>query len=105
MIEVGQIWEVVSDDFWSSDKENVLIAGEKIRRRITANFKRGEFIEIRYPFEWHFRIVSDVYFHAETTEILKHCRLYGTIHEVVRFANRCKLQQILDDKLYKTVWE
>jgi hypothetical protein len=101
-IEVGQIWQVCSSDFWTTDDcGNLKMEGRKAR--ICLN--RDEYIEIRYPFAWHFRTLDNQYFHAETIEILKKCRYIGKINEKVRFANKTELQEILDEKLYTAIWE
>jgi len=102
-IKVGQIWEVIDNDFWSTGKESVMVG--EARRKASIHLSCGEFIEIRYPFEWHFRTIDNVYLHANPTDILKHCRLYGMIEEKIRFGNRHKLKQILDDNLLKYIWE
>jgi hypothetical protein len=106
MIQVGQIWQVATNDFWSSKKSDKVYTGDKkTPRKAIVNLDRDEFIEIRYPFAWHFRTVDGIYLHADPVEIMKNCRLFGTICEDIRFGNRHKLQQILDEKLYKAVWE
>lgn len=99
-IEVGQIWQVVTNNFWSSKVDNNKING----RKISYNFKRDEYIEIRYPSEWHFRTIDNIYAHAYPTEILKHCRYIGKINENTRFENKKKLQEILDENLYSPIW-
>jgi len=103
-IEVGQIWQVIDGDFWSSEKSRYY-SQEFDKRQVRVNFKRGELIEIRYPFAWHLRTVDNIYIHAHPQDILKHCRYYGTIFEDVQQANRKDLKDILREKLYKPVWE
>jgi hypothetical protein len=104
-IEVGQIWQVIDNDFWSSDKSKFTASKEFGNREIRIKLLQGEFIEIRFPFEWHFRTIDNIYLHAFPQEILKHCRLYGTINEDVNFANKKDLKEILEEGLYKPVWE
>lgn len=99
-IEVGQIWQVCTEDFWSSG-EHQKIDG----RKVAMNLKNGEYIEIRFPYDWHFRTVDDKYDHATEKEILKNCRLIGHIFENTRRANNKKLQSILSENLYKPIWE
>lgn len=103
-IEVGQIWQVVTENFYSSDKSSRILIGND-RRRALINLNKNELIEIRYPFAWHFRTYDDLYLHAYPNEILKHCRLIGHIDEDIRFQNNHNLAQILADKLYKPIWE
>ncbi len=67
--------------------------------------KQNEFIEIRYPFEWHFRTESSEYAHLYPEDILRYCRLYGKINEDVRFGNRHSLKEIMEQHLYKAIWE
>lgn len=104
-IKVGQIWQVIDNDFWSSDKDKYFVSKEFGNRETRIKLHHGEFIEIRFPFEWHFRTVDNIYLHAFPQEILKHCRLYGNINQEVEFANNKDLKQILDKGLYKPVWE
>jgi hypothetical protein len=99
-IEQGQIWQVVTDEFWSSGNSHLVS-----RREGKINLKKDEYIEIRYPYEWHFRTIDNEYFHAYPVEILKHCRLIGTIKEDVRFSNKKSLLEIINDKLYTPIWE
>jgi hypothetical protein len=108
-IRVGQIWQVVTDDFWSSEKSDRKYIDHnqehKIARKMRIRYQRDEYLEIRYPFAWHFRTVDNIYMHAEPSEILKHCRYIGEIDENIKFGNRHRLAEILEQKLYKAVWE
>lgn len=106
-IKVGQIWQVIDDEFWSSERSDSShkLREEYEKRTIMINLKRGELIEIRYPTEWHYRTIDNLYLHSEPIDILKHCRLYGIINEDIRFNNRLKLKEILEQRVYKTVWE
>ena len=94
LIEVGQIWEVTTEDFLTSGRE------EKTKRQ--TKLKLGEKIEIRYPYSWHFRTEDNIYFHAEEATILQNCRHFGTIIEHVRFQNKANLEEILRLRLYKS---
>ena len=100
-IKVGQIWQVCTETFWSSKEDGNKLNGRFIRTKLN----RDEYIEIRYPFAWHFRTVDNKYLHAEPSDIAQNCRLIGKINEDVRFSNGKKLQQILDEHLYLAVWE
>jgi len=103
-IKVGQIWQVVTHDFYSSDKTGK-IAIREFNRNALINLNKDEYLEIRYPFEWHFRTVDNLYLHAYPTEILKHCRFVGQIDEKIWFGNQHNLKQILEEKLYKPIRE
>lgn len=102
-IEVGQIWEVITDYFWSSGDYNKKF--ENGRETATkTRLKKGEFIEIRFPYDWHFRTSDNIYLHATHEELIKHCRPYGIIDEEVRWLNKMSLKDILDKKLFKSIW-
>lgn len=94
-IEVGQIWKVTSDTFFTS--------GEKNKFERPVNILKDEFIEIRYPYEWHFRTYDNHYFHAKPEMIHQNCILHGVIWRKVRFANNCDLKIILDKELFDKV--
>lgn len=99
-ITQGQIWQVVTDDFWSSGDSH-----DWNGRAAKVNLKKDECIEIRYPYEWHFRTTDNQYFHAYPVDILKNCRLIGKIKEDVSFNNKASLIEIINDKLYDAVWD
>jgi len=87
-IAVGQIYIVESDNFTTSGRSN------KFGRPIT--LKKNELIEIRYPFNWHFRTLDNHYLHAESEDIKQHCRLFAVIWSDVRFNNKCNLSDIIN---------
>lgn len=91
-IEVGQIYEVVTDSFLSSGRSNDYKRPVKL--------KKGEKIEIRYPFEWHFRTEDRIYLHCDPNVILENCELHGVILEHVSFNNKASLEEILRLRLY-----
>lgn len=91
-IKVGQIWEVTSDDFATS--------GDKSKYKRPIKLAKGEKIEIRYPYEWHFRTEDKHYLHAEPDMILQNCKLIGEIIERVRSQNIASLEEILRLRLY-----
>ena len=91
-IEVGQIWEVTGD--------LVLTSGKKDKHKRPTKLAKGERIEIRYPYDWHFRTEDNIYFHAEPDMILDQCTLIGIIIERIRFGNKAKLDDILRLELY-----
>jgi len=92
-IQVGQIWEVTSSSF--------LTSGENTKFNRQVMLKKGEFIEIRYPYEWHFRTEDDFYFHCNPETILLNCKFIGTIYEEIRFKKNAKLEEILRLELYE----
>jgi len=92
-IEVGQLY-IVDKPFWTSGDTSEY--GNNIKRKMA----KGDIIEIRYPYEWHFRTVNNQYDHARTKTLAKYCTFYGKIHENVRFNNGRKLSEILAEELY-----
>lgn len=90
-IEVWQIYEVITDRFTTS--------GESEWRKTI--LEKWEKIEIRYPYEWHFRTYDNQYFHCTPKMIEENCILFWEIWENVRFWNQCKLKDILDLWLYE----
>lgn len=92
-IVVGQIWEVTTDSFATTGEKD-----KKLGRRVLLH--KGEKIEIRYAYEWHFRTEDNHYFHATPETIKNNARLYGVIWENVRFGNSAKLDDILRLRLY-----
>lgn len=94
-VNVGQIWEVTTDEFLlSKDKKH-------FNRQIKLD--KGEKIEIRFPFAWNFRTEDNNYFHCEEIEILKHCKLIGVIWDKVKSQNDAKLDEILKLRLYDRI--
>ena len=92
-VKVGHIFEVVTDSFLTSGESN------KYKRPL--KIKKGEKIEIRYPYQWHFRTEDNNYFHCEPKMILKNCKLFGVVMEEIRFQNKANLEEILRLKLYR----
>ena len=91
----GQIWQVTTDNFrvnWDGWGK------EKYFRKIL--LEKCEKIEIRFPFEWHFRTADNFYFQATEEDLIKNCKLFGTIWENVRFLNNANLKDILRIGLY-----
>lgn len=98
-VEVGDLYEIIDDDFFSS--------GEHRKRKengrsviVKTNLNKGEIIEIRYPYAWHFRTIDGEYFHAEPEEIESKCKPFGKIKEETRFNNKKSLKEILEENLY-----
>lgn len=96
-MKVGQIWQVTTENFFTSLRNEAKIG--KTKRQIKLN--NGEFIEIRYPFCWHFRTTDNEYYHAEPEMILQNCVLVGEILENIRFKNKANLEEIMRLELYK----
>lgn len=93
-IKQGQIWLVIND-FWTSG-ETVRIKGRNAKVLI----KKGEKIEVRYPYEWHLRTEDSLYFHIPAQKLLKNCILFGVINEETKFQNKLNLDEILEKKEY-----
>ena len=92
-IGVGQIWEVTTETFFTS--------GNNDKHKRPTKLLKGEKIEIRYPYAWHFRTEDKFYLHAEPEMILQNCKLFGIIWDKVRFGNRANLDEILKLQLYE----
>ena len=94
-IEVGQIWQVETDCFYAT--------GNKLKndkRQPVYHLKTGEKIEIRYPYEWHYRTELGEYFESEPHYILANCKKIGTIIPSVKSSNKASLEEILRLDLY-----
>ena len=91
-VEQGQLYQVTTVEFLTTGQHNSL------KRPVF--LKKGEIIEIRFAYEWHFRTEDDQYFHAEETTILDNCKLLGKIYDPVFFANKAKLADIVRLQLY-----
>lgn len=92
-IRQGFLFEIFTDCFFTSGKE------EKTQRP-TKLFK-GEIIEIRFPYAWHFRTIDNIYYHATSEMIKDNCLYFGEIWENVRSGNKATLSDILRLQLYK----
>lgn len=93
-IEVGQIWEITTEDFLTGEDKKHFDRQLKL--------KKGEKIEIRFPFAWNFRTEDGNYFHCDADVILKNCKLIGIIWSKVKSQNEAKLDEILRLRLYDT---
>jgi len=91
-IHVGHIYEITTDNFFTSHKDGY--------HRET-KIRKGEKIEIRYPYEWHFRTEDNEYFHCTAEMIKENSSFFGKILGEVRFQNKATLEEILRLKLYK----
>ena len=90
LLKVGTLW-VCSKEFevvFSNDKNKVKV------------IKVDEILEFRYPNGVNFRTVDDEYYYSNSGKFLANCDYYGKIEDDVRFNNRHKLKQILEEKLY-----
>ena len=101
-IEVGQIWVVTRKGFTVKEEIDCICGcGHSHKREILKEIPRNSKIEIRYPYEWHFRTEQNTYHHAKPDHIIDKCAFFGTIHNEIRFNNRHTLSQILEENLYK----
>lgn len=102
-IEVGQIFEIVTDDFYAS-KNIEAIANEYFGGREARFYlKKGEKIEIRFPFAWNYRTEDNIYFHSDNDYILSKCKLLGKVEAKVKSNNKASLEEILRLELYDKV--
>lgn len=91
-ITQGQIYEVITDNF--------LTSGESNKYKMPLQLKKGDKIEIRYPYAWHFRTINNHYLHATPEMILENCKLFGVIWDKVKFNNKAQLEEIIRLRLY-----
>jgi hypothetical protein len=96
-IKQGQIWQVTTNEFLTSGKDG----NKTFNRQLKIN--KGEFIEIRYPFAWHFRTEDNLYLHAEPDMIIENCKHVGDIWEKVRWNNKANLAEIINLHLYDNI--
>lgn len=94
-VNVGEIWKVTGKGMVTEFGEN------KGSRAVVLNV--GEFIEIRYPYEWHYRTDTDEYFCSTEDVLLENCKLHGVVWSNVKSGNRCKLSDIMNLQLYDKV--
>jgi len=95
-IEVGQIWEVADDNFYATKD----IPSLKLKRQAKFHLKKGEKIEIRYPYAWHYRAEDNFYAQSDEKYILDKCNYFGKVNEDIRFSNKASLEEILRLNLY-----
>ena len=84
----------VKKAFWTSGEK--LNYGVPVKHKI----KKGEIIEIRYPYAWHFRTEQNIYEHAKEEVLFNNCVFYGQIYSEIRFENKLELTEILEKELY-----
>lgn len=91
-VEVGQIFEVTSGTFHPEYKNKGL---HEKKRSLHCHLKKGEKLEIRYPFAWNFRTEDNMYLNCPEDYLLKNCKLIGSVKDDVRFNNKANLEEIL----------
>ncbi len=101
-IEVGQIFEVITDDFYASKTiaQSLVDTGD---REAKFHLKKGDKIEIRFPFAWNYRTEDNIYFHSENDYILANCKLMAKVKNDVKFNNKATLEEILRLELYDKI--
>ena len=65
--------------------------------------QKGEKIEVRYPYEWHFRTEDNEYYHAEPKVLEENCDILGIVLKEVQWQNKANLAQILELHLYSDI--
>jgi len=93
-ITQGQIWEVVTDIFYGSKTIQGYPRDSKF------HIKKGEKIEIRYPYEWHYRTEDNMYMQSSSDYINQNCKIFGVVNPDVKSANKALLEEILRLELY-----
>jgi len=102
-IEVGQIFEIITDDFYASKNIESIVNQSFGGREARFYLKKGERIEIRFPFEWNYRTEDNIYFHSDNDYILSKCKLIGKVEAKVKSNNNATLEEILRLELYDKV--
>jgi hypothetical protein len=93
-IEQGYILEV---------KKSFLTSCGDSHTKRPVQIQKGEKIEIRYPYQWHFRTEDNEYYHAKPEVLEKNCEPFGIILEEVRWHNKASLSQILEVHAYRDI--
>ena len=100
-IKVGQIWEVVSDNFYAT------IGGSQVKdmksREVVTQLVKGEKFEIRYPFKWNYRTQDNIYLSSKPEYISENCKLFGIVKEDIHLNNKASLEEILRLELFYKV--
>lgn len=92
-IESGDLFKVTTDKFLTSGEQNELKRPVKL--------KKGEIIEIRFPYAWHFRTcLDDQYFHAKEDVILENCEYIGSVEKQIKWENNMKTRDIIVNGLF-----
>jgi hypothetical protein len=102
-VKVGQIYEVMTDDFYASKTLDITNRDKFGGRDARFHLKKGEKIEIRYPFEWNYRTEDNIYFHSEEKYLLDRCKLHGVVDDKVKSNNKATLEEILRLDLFKRI--
>lgn len=98
-IHHGDIWEVTCDGF-IGERKTYNTDSEVITKH---NLPVGTKIEMRYQYAWHFRDQEEIYYHASSLDILKHCKKIGKTHDSIWSKNANTLNDILTLELYQKV--
>jgi hypothetical protein len=85
---------VVKKTFWTT-------AAHKVDTfHVKYQIPKGTILEIRYPYEWHFRFGDNCWAQVPAETLVKCCEFFGVIHEDVRFNNNNSLPEIMEENLY-----
>lgn len=93
VIQQGQIWEVAKDGFLGN---RWIIGIPSVKEIIPIGMR----LEIRCPYAWHYRTEENKYYQSDEDEILKYCKLIGSVKEATRWHNRHELKEILQEGLW-----
>lgn len=101
----GQIWKIITDNFYDSGEMESYRTDTLIKNKI----KKGTFIEIRYPYAWHWRANysfkenggSGSYGHSTAKSIVGNCILFGRVQSEVSWLNSFSINEILEKELYE----
>ena len=90
--QVGEIYEVTTEIFYPEYRTQ---HQGKPERDLSCHVKKGERLEIRYPFEWNFRLEDNLYLNCPEDYLFTHCKLVGHVKDEVRRNNKANLEEIL----------
>jgi len=93
-IKKGQIWEVTDENFYGTGNQ---MEG---KREVRFHIKKGEKIEIRYPFAWNYRTEDNIYMSSKEEYILNKCKYWGDVKPHVKDRNKATLEEILRLELF-----
>lgn len=63
--------------------------------------EEGEVVEFRYHYPVHFRTQDNIYCVLDEKTFYEFFEPYGKIYNLVRFANKCELKDILEHELFE----
>lgn len=100
----------VTNGFTAIDHNNIYIKDNKVmiekydeadfRAYKTKYIKEGSIIEFRFSYDAHCRDIDNDYFVIDKSILALCCEPFAKIDENIRWENKLKLKEILEQKLY-----